>query len=61
MVGPVRFALRSGLHRMRHSEEPIGYFRMFYADTALFGGKSATRCGLDFFESTVFCLHPMYQ
>ncbi len=36
---------------LRHSmkKRPIDYFRMFYADTALFGGKSATRCGLDFF------------
>jgi uncharacterized protein len=28
---------------------PIDYFKMFYADTALFGAASATRCGLDFF------------
>jgi predicted TIM-barrel fold metal-dependent hydrolase len=28
---------------------PIEYFKMFYADTALFGAASATRCGLDFF------------
>ena len=35
---------------------PIDYFRMFYADTALFGGRSATRCGLDFFgvDHTLF-------
>jgi aminocarboxymuconate-semialdehyde decarboxylase len=30
-------------------KRPIDYFRMFYADTALFGGLSATKCGLDFF------------
>jgi predicted TIM-barrel fold metal-dependent hydrolase len=30
-------------------KRPIDYFRMFYADTALFGAKSGTRCGLDFF------------
>jgi predicted TIM-barrel fold metal-dependent hydrolase len=30
-------------------KRPIDYFRMFYADTALFGGWSATKCGLDFF------------
>jgi len=30
-------------------ERPIDYFRQFYADTALFGAASATRCGLDFF------------
>jgi predicted TIM-barrel fold metal-dependent hydrolase len=28
---------------------PLEYFRMFYADTALNGGPSALRCGLDFF------------
>jgi predicted TIM-barrel fold metal-dependent hydrolase len=30
-------------------KRPIDYFRMFYADTALFGAQSATKCGLDFF------------
>ena len=30
-------------------KRPIDYFRMFYADTALFGGLAGTRCGLDFF------------
>jgi predicted TIM-barrel fold metal-dependent hydrolase len=30
-------------------KRPVDYFRMFYADTALFGGLSATKCGLDFF------------
>jgi aminocarboxymuconate-semialdehyde decarboxylase len=30
-------------------KRPIDYFRMFYADTAVFGSASATRCGLDFF------------
>ncbi len=28
---------------------PIDYFKMFYADTAVFGSAAATRCGLDFF------------
>ncbi|WP_315836559.1 amidohydrolase family protein [Bradyrhizobium prioriisuperbiae] len=28
---------------------PQDYFRMFYADTALSGSASATRCGLDYF------------
>jgi aminocarboxymuconate-semialdehyde decarboxylase len=28
---------------------PIDYFRLFYADTALFGAKNATVCGLKFF------------
>jgi aminocarboxymuconate-semialdehyde decarboxylase len=28
---------------------PLDYFRMFYADTALFGSVAGTRCGLEFF------------
>jgi predicted TIM-barrel fold metal-dependent hydrolase len=28
---------------------PLEYFRMFYADTALFGSRPATECGLAFF------------
>ena len=31
------------------AKRPYDYFKMFYADTALFGAASATRCGLDFF------------
>jgi len=31
------------------NKRPIEYFKMFYADTALFGSYSGTRCGLDFF------------
>jgi predicted TIM-barrel fold metal-dependent hydrolase len=30
-------------------KRPIDYFRLFYADTALFGARAGTRCGLDFF------------
>lgn len=30
-------------------ERPVEYFRRFYADTALSGSLSGTRCGLDFF------------
>jgi predicted TIM-barrel fold metal-dependent hydrolase len=30
-------------------KRPIDYFRMFYADTAVFGAKAATECGLEFF------------
>ena len=30
-------------------KRPLDYFKMFYADTALFGAHSATQCGLDFF------------
>jgi predicted TIM-barrel fold metal-dependent hydrolase len=35
---------------------PIDYFRMFYADTAVFGSRAATECGLAFFgaERTLF-------
>jgi predicted TIM-barrel fold metal-dependent hydrolase len=35
------------LHSMK--KRPIDYFRMFYADTALFGALAGTKCGLDFF------------
>jgi hypothetical protein len=28
---------------------PIDYFRLFYADTALFGAGAGTACGLSFF------------
>ncbi len=30
-------------------KRPLDYFRMFHADTALFGAKAATECGLAFF------------
>ena len=30
-------------------KRPIDYFKMFYADTALFGALAGTKCGLDFF------------
>jgi len=30
-------------------KRPLDYFRMFYADTALFGAYEATKCGLRFF------------
>jgi predicted TIM-barrel fold metal-dependent hydrolase len=33
----------------RLKKRPIDYFRMFYADTALFGAYDATVCGLSFF------------
>jgi aminocarboxymuconate-semialdehyde decarboxylase len=37
-------------------KRPIDYFHLFYADTALFGSDSGTRCGLDFFgvDNVVF-------
>jgi len=31
------------------SKRPLDYFRMFYADTAMFGAQHAIRCSLDFF------------
>jgi aminocarboxymuconate-semialdehyde decarboxylase len=30
-------------------KRPVDYFRMFYADTALFGAGPATQCGMAFF------------
>ena len=35
----------------RLQKRPIDYFRMFYADTAVFGAYDATVCGLNFFGS----------
>ena len=35
----------------RLEKRPQDYFRMFYADTALFGALAATECGLTFFGS----------
>lgn len=36
-------------HLARLERRPIDYFRGFYADTALFGSREATRLGLSFF------------
>jgi predicted TIM-barrel fold metal-dependent hydrolase len=33
----------------RLKKRPIDYFRMFYADTAIFGAKNVATCGLNFF------------
>ena len=30
-------------------KRPLDYFKMFYTDTAVFGSKAATQCGLSFF------------
>ena len=30
-------------------KRPYDYFRMFWADTAVFGSRAATECGLSFF------------
>jgi uncharacterized protein len=35
--------------RRSMKKRPIDYFRLFYADTALFGARAGTRCGIDFF------------
>lgn len=37
-------------------KRPIDYFRMFHADTALFGARAGTVCGLEFFgiDNVVF-------
>src|SRR4051812_30721660 len=35
----------------RLKRRPLDYFRMFYADTALFGAEAATGCGLSFFKA----------
>ena len=37
-------------------KRPLDYFKMFLADTALFGSLAATKCGLEFFgiENTLF-------
>jgi aminocarboxymuconate-semialdehyde decarboxylase len=39
-----RAAIMAGLER-----DPMDYFRMFYADTAMFGASHAVRCAVDFF------------
>lgn len=40
----------------RLKKRPQEYFKMFYADTALFGSKHGMQCGLDFFgaDQTLF-------
>jgi predicted TIM-barrel fold metal-dependent hydrolase len=37
------------VHLKRLKRRPIDYYKMFYADTALFGAQGAMVCGLDFF------------
>jgi uncharacterized protein len=41
---------------LRFKKRPLDYFKMYYADTAVFGSKPATECGLAFFgaDKTVF-------
>ena len=40
----------------RLKKRPVDYFRMFYADTAIFGSKIVAECGLKFFgiQNTLF-------
>ena len=35
--------------RKSMSKRPYDYFKMFWADTAVFGSRAATECGLKFF------------
>jgi uncharacterized protein len=37
------------VHLKRLKKRPYDYFKMFYADTALFGARHAAECGLEFF------------
>jgi predicted TIM-barrel fold metal-dependent hydrolase len=37
------------VHLKRLGKRPYDYFKMFYADTALFGARHAVECGLKFF------------
>jgi predicted TIM-barrel fold metal-dependent hydrolase len=41
---------------LKFKKRPFEYFKMFYADTAVFGSRAATVCGLEFFgvDKTVF-------
>jgi aminocarboxymuconate-semialdehyde decarboxylase len=41
---------------LKIKRRPFDYFKMFYGDTAVFGSKAATECGLAFFgaDQTVF-------
>jgi predicted TIM-barrel fold metal-dependent hydrolase len=41
---PDRAAIMAGL-----ADEPLSYFRRFYADTAMFGATNAVRCAVEFF------------
>jgi predicted TIM-barrel fold metal-dependent hydrolase len=40
---------RDGVEGPELSKRPIDYFRMFYADTALFGAAHALQCAIEFF------------
>jgi uncharacterized protein len=40
---------RADIEHYPLSKRPLDYFKMFYADTAMFGAQHAIRCTLDFF------------
>ena len=44
-----RTAGEEGEELRSSAKKPLDYFRMFYADTALSGSDSGTRCGVEFF------------
>jgi len=46
-----RLAMGPGFRQVKDSlpRPPLDYFRLFYADTALFGAPHAVRCVIDFF------------
>lgn len=44
MTDPVLAAALEGL-----TKPPSDYYKMFYADTAMFGAAAGTRCGVDYF------------
>ena len=38
--------------RRSMKKRPVDYFRQFHADTAMFGARAATQCGLEFFGAS---------
>jgi uncharacterized protein len=40
----------------KNGRRPVDYFKMFFADTAINGSRSGTRCGIDFFG----CEHVLF-
>ncbi|GMA61599.1 hypothetical protein GCM10025859_20390 [Alicyclobacillus fastidiosus] len=47
----------------RLKRRPLDYFKDFYADTAVFGSRSATVCGLEFYgaDKVVFASHSPFD
>jgi aminocarboxymuconate-semialdehyde decarboxylase len=48
LAAPLEDPDRAGI-MARLKDEPIDYFRRFYADTAMFGASHAVRCAVEFF------------